>query len=124
MPVSNEILARIQRGVIATRRRKLYVYFSVETGPVPWTYMSEIFPTRLKSTASSSAAFLNWMLAFIVTVSFSSVVEAVGNAAAFFFFAVICALSVAFVVFFMVETKGKTFAEILREFGTYDIETE
>ncbi|XP_017761202.1 PREDICTED: facilitated trehalose transporter Tret1-2 homolog isoform X2 [Eufriesea mexicana] len=103
----------------------LYILaFCLGAGPIPWTYMSEIFPTRLKGTASSSAGFFNWMLAFIVTVSFSSVVDAVGNAAAFFFFAVICALSVVFVIFFMVETKGKTFAEILREFGTYEIETE
>ncbi|KOC63719.1 Facilitated trehalose transporter Tret1 [Habropoda laboriosa] len=98
--------------------------FCLGAGPIPWAYMGEIFPTKLKGIASSSAAFFNWTLAFIVTVSFSSVVNAIGIAAAFFFFAVICGLSVAFVVFFMVETKGKTFAEILREFGTYDIDEQ
>lgn len=95
--------------------------FSEKPGPIPWAYMGEIFPAKLKGTASSSAACLNWMLAFIVTVSFSSVVDAVGNAAVFFFFAMICLLSVVFVTFCMVETKGKTFADIQREFGTYDV---
>ncbi|CAD1479639.1 unnamed protein product [Heterotrigona itama] len=92
------------------------------TGPIPWAYMGEIFPTKLKGTASSSAASFCWLLAFMVTVSFSTVAEALGNAAVFFSFAIFCALSMLFVVFCMVETKGKTFAEILREFGTYDID--
>ncbi|XP_033362154.1 facilitated trehalose transporter Tret1-like [Bombus vosnesenskii] len=100
----------------------LYILaFCLGAGPIPWAYMGEIFPAKLKGTASSSAACLNWMLAFIVTVSFSSVVDAVGNAAVFFFFAMICLLSVVFVTFCMVETKGKTFADIQREFGTYDV---
>ena len=100
----------------------LYILaFCLGAGPIPWAYMGEIFPAKLKGTASSSAACLNWMLAFIVTVSFSSVVDAVGNAAVFFFFAMICLLSVVFVIFCMIETKGKTFADIQREFGTYDI---
>lgn len=84
--------------------------------------MGEIFPTKLKGTASTSAALFNWILAFIVTVSFSSVVDAVGIAPVFFFFALICALSVIFVIFLLVETKGKTFTEIQREFGTFEIE--
>lgn len=93
-------------------------------GPIPWAYMGEIFPTRLKGTASSSAAFFNWMLAFIVTISFPSAVDAFGSAAVLFFFSLICALSVFFVIFFMVETKGKTFTEIQQEFGTIEFEED
>ncbi|XP_043789107.1 facilitated trehalose transporter Tret1-like [Apis laboriosa] len=101
----------------------LYILsFCLGAGPIPWAYMGEIFPTKLKGTASTSAALFNWILAFIVTVSFSSVVEAVGMAPVFFFFALICALSVVFVIFLLVETKGKTFTEIQREFGTFEIE--
>ncbi|KAK1122886.1 hypothetical protein K0M31_009331 [Melipona bicolor] len=101
----------------------LYILaFCLGAGPIPWAYMGEIFPTKLKGTASSSAASFCWLLAFVVTVSFSTVARAVGNAAVFFFFAVFCGLSMLFVVFCMVETKGKTFAEILREFGTYDVD--
>ncbi|KAF3426071.1 hypothetical protein E2986_00365 [Frieseomelitta varia] len=100
----------------------LYILaFCLGAGPIPWAYMGEIFPTKLKGTASSSAASFCWLLAFLVTVSFSTVAEALGNAAVFLSFAIFCALSVLFVIFCMVETKGKTFAEILREFGTYDI---
>ncbi|XP_012153327.1 hdc homolog, cell cycle regulator isoform X2 [Megachile rotundata] len=101
----------------------LYILaFSLGAGPIPWIYMGEIFPSKLKGTASSSAAFFNWILAFLVTVSYSTVAEAVGNAATFFFFAIICQLSVIFLIFCMVETKGKTFAEIQQEFGTFGID--
>lgn len=84
--------------------------------------MGEIFPTRLKGAASSSAAFLNWMMAFTITISFPSAVETFGSAPVLFFFALICFLSVFFVIFFLVETKGKTFAEIQQEFGTHMID--
>lgn len=84
--------------------------------------MGEIFPTSLKGTASSSAAFFNWCLAFVITISFSSAVEAFGSGPVLFFFALICALAVFFVIFCMVETKGKTFAEIQEEYGTTTLE--
>lgn len=94
----------------------------MKIGPIPWAYMGEIFPAKLKGVASSSAAFFNWILAFTVTVSFSTVTDAIGNAPTFFIFSIICTLSVVFLMFFMVETKGKTFAEIQQEFGTFDVE--
>ncbi|KZC13066.1 Facilitated trehalose transporter Tret1 [Dufourea novaeangliae] len=99
----------------------LYILaFCLGAGPVPWAYMGEIFPTRLKGVASSIAAFVNWTLAFIVTESFSSLVDTLGTAAIFFIFAVFCFLSVIFVIVFMIETKGKTLAQIQTEFGTIE----
>lgn len=79
--------------------------------------MGEIFPTKIKGTASSSAALLNWILAFVVTVSFESIAEAIGNDVTIYIFAIICALSAVFLLFAMVETKGKTFSEIQEAFG-------
>lgn len=81
--------------------------------------MGEIFPTRLKGAASSSAAFFNWLLAFTVTISFPIAVEVLNNAVVFSFFALICALSTLFVIVFMVETKNKTFTEIEQAYGTH-----
>lgn len=87
-------------------------------GPVPWAYMGEIFPTHLKGAASSSAVFFNWLLAFTVTISFPSAVEVLDYAVVFSFFAVLCALNTLFVIFFLVETKDKTFTEIEEAYGT------
>lgn len=80
--------------------------------------MGEIFPTRLKGAASSSAACLNWMLAFTITIAFPSAVAVLDYAVVFSFFALFCALGILYVIFFMVETKGKTFKEIEQAFGT------
>lgn len=79
--------------------------------------MGEIFPTKIKSTASSSAALLNWFLAFMVTISFETIAEAIGNHTIMFLFAGICFLSVIFLFLTMLETKGKTFSEIQEAFG-------
>lgn len=89
------------------------------SGPIPWAYMGEIFPTRLKSVASSSAAFFNWLLAFTVTISFPSAVKVLDYSVVFSFFALLCALAILFVIFCMVETKDKTFAEIEQAYGTH-----
>ncbi|TGZ45746.1 Facilitated trehalose transporter Tret1-2-like protein [Temnothorax longispinosus] len=88
-------------------------------GPIPWAYMGEIFPTRLKGAASSSAAFFNWLLAFTVTITFPSAIGVLDNAVVFSFFALMCALGTLFVIFFMVETKDKTFTEIEQAYGTH-----
>ncbi|XP_024875284.1 facilitated trehalose transporter Tret1-2 homolog [Temnothorax curvispinosus] len=93
--------------------------FCLGAGPVPWAYMGEIFPTRLKGAASSSAAFFNWLLAFTVTITFPSAIRVLDNAVVFSFFALMCALGTLFVIFFMVETKDKTFAEIEQAYGTH-----
>ncbi|KAG5311580.1 TRE12 protein, partial [Acromyrmex insinuator] len=93
--------------------------FCLGAGPIPWAYMGEIFPTRLKSAASSSAAFFNWLLAFTVTMAFPSAAAVLDYSVVFAFFAVLCGASIFFVFFCMVETKGKTFAEIERAFGTH-----
>ncbi|XP_017889700.1 facilitated trehalose transporter Tret1 isoform X3 [Ceratina calcarata] len=95
--------------------------FCLGAGPIPWAYMGEIFPPNIKGAASSSAAFFNWMLAFIVTVSFSTAVRILGSAATFFFFAFVCLGAFVFLMFFMIETKGKTFVEIQQELGIYGI---
>ncbi|XP_028045150.2 facilitated trehalose transporter Tret1-2 homolog [Monomorium pharaonis] len=95
------------------------LFFCFGAGPIPWAYMGEIFPTRLKGAASSSAAFFNWLLAFTVTISFPSAVEVLNNAVVFSFFALMCGLNTLFVIFCMVETKGKTFTEIEQAYGTH-----
>ncbi|XP_051171435.1 facilitated trehalose transporter Tret1-like [Leptopilina boulardi] len=101
----------------------LYIFaFCIGAGPIPWSYMGEIFPTKIKGTASSSAALLNWFLAFVVTISFESIAETIGNHTTMFLFAGICLFSVVFLFFTMLETKGKTFSEIQQAFGTIENE--
>nr|CAI5820234.1 unnamed protein product [Callosobruchus analis] len=91
------------------------VGFSVGLGPIPWLASSEIFPPEVKAKCSSAAATFNWFLAFCVSRFYLNVANAIGNDITFYIFASICISGIAFVLFVMPETKGKTFAQIVAE---------
>lgn len=42
-------------------------FFSLGLGPVPWLMMGEVFPGKIRSSASSLAAGLNWTCSFVTT---------------------------------------------------------
>ena len=86
--------------------------FSLAWGPVPWLIMSEIFPLRARGPASSIATLSNWLLVFIVTVSYNSMVKGLTIHGTYWFYGVFCFVGFLFVYFFMPETKGKTLEEI------------
>ncbi len=46
-------------------------FFSVGLGPVPWLMMGEVFPGKIRSSASSLAAGFNWTCSFITTETVS-----------------------------------------------------
>ena len=96
----------------------LYVIgFSLGWGGIPWLLSSEIFPTVVRGKCMSIATFVSWAFAVIVTFSFNSYQAAVQPYGAFWTFAVFCALSFLFVLFFVPETKGKTLHEIEAHFA-------
>ena len=86
--------------------------FALAWGPVPWLVMSEIFPQRARGPASSFATLANWTMAFIVTMTFKSMVAALTNQGVYWFYSAFCLMGFIFVYFLMPETKGKTLEEI------------
>ncbi|XP_074067634.1 solute carrier family 2, facilitated glucose transporter member 8 isoform X1 [Macrotis lagotis] len=46
--------------------------FSLGWGPIPWLLMSEIFPLQVKGLASGMCVLTSWIMAFLVTKEFSS----------------------------------------------------
>lgn len=46
--------------------------FAVGWGPIPWLLMSEIFPLHVKGIATGVCVLTNWLMAFLVTKEFSS----------------------------------------------------
>lgn len=90
-------------------------FFSLGLGPLPWVVMSEVFPSNVKGTAGSLATVLNWLSAWIVTLSFN-ILLAWSATGAFGIFTVISALTVVFVALYLPETKGKTLEEIQEYF--------
>lgn len=86
--------------------------FSIGWGPVPWLIMSEIFPARAKGLAAGIATGINWLAAFITTKEFHSLAVEVHDYGTFWIFGGICAISVIFVLMFLLETKGKSLEQI------------
>jgi hypothetical protein len=58
--------------------------FAIGLGPVFWLLISEIYPVKIRGQAMSVA---NWGANFVVTISFLTLLSAIGNAGTFFLFA-------------------------------------
>lgn len=91
--------------------------FAASQGPVVWVIISEVFPTRIRGLAMSIATVCLWAACFLVSQTFPILVASVGSAATFWIYAVMCALTVAFVWRFVPETKGKSLEEIERHWS-------
>ncbi|HEU0193495.1 MAG TPA: sugar porter family MFS transporter [Gaiellales bacterium] len=91
--------------------------FAFSLGPVVWTVISEIYPSRSRGRAVSIATAANWGAAFLVTQFFLTIVDAIGQAETFFLFAAICAVSYVWISRAVPETRGRTLEEIQTMFG-------
>ncbi|KAK3916637.1 Facilitated trehalose transporter Tret1 [Frankliniella fusca] len=91
------------------------VLFSFGYGPIPWTYMTEVFLIDIRGPAVSVATITNWIMVFISTVGFQPLQDAVGIYTTFFIFAAVVFAGSVVVLLFLVETKDKTPQEIQEE---------
>ncbi|XP_055850407.1 facilitated trehalose transporter Tret1-like [Episyrphus balteatus] len=88
-----------------------YAAFAFGFGSIPWALLGEIFPSNIKSTASSIATTNIWLMTFIVTRWYPEL-DALGSYYAFWIFGSLCVVSIFFIVFVVVETKGLSLQEI------------
>jgi hypothetical protein len=97
----------------------IYLYvigYSASWGPIPWVYISEIFPTRLRSYGVGMGAATQWLFNFVVTKITPEAVNHIGWKT-FLMFGIFCLAMSIFATFFIKETKGKTLEEIHVLFG-------
>lgn len=94
------------------------VAYSLGLGPVSWVLIGELFTAEVKGPASSASVTISWLLAFLVTKTFSNVRNLIGLGQTFWVFAFCSALGTIFVLLFVPETKGKSFVEIQRILGS------
>jgi sugar porter (SP) family MFS transporter len=93
----------------------LYVAsFGVGLGPGVWVVISELFPTRIRGRAMSIATVSLWLACILITLTFLSLVEAVGSTGAFWLYAAMSVLNFLFIWRVMPETKGRSLEEIER----------
>ncbi len=91
----------------------LYVAaFAISLGPVMWTLISEIFPTKVKGIAISVVGFFNSLVSFSVTQVFPWELSNLGPSVTFAIYALLSFCAIFFVYKYVVETKGKTLEEV------------
>lgn len=93
----------------------LFLYiatFAPGFGPLPWTINSEIYPTWARSTAISIATMVNWSFNLLVSMTFLTMADALGQPATFGLYAGLSFLGLIFIVFFVPETRGRSLEEV------------
>ena len=91
--------------------------FAPGMGPMPWTINSEIFPQNFRSTGVGITTMCNWVVNFLVSLTFLDLVDALTSYGAFWFYAGCGVLSFVFLYFMLPETKGLALEEIAVLFG-------
>ena len=77
-----------------------------------WLLISEIIPTEARGLGMGLAGLALWVANWFVAQAFLPMVDAVGGAWSFFFFAAPGAIALVFTVKAVPETSGKTLAEV------------
>lgn len=77
-----------------------------------WAWLAEIFPLQIRVTAFGVAAAFGWVANGLVSLFFPSLVSGVGMTLTFLIFAGIGVLVLAFVIFTVPETRGRTLEEV------------
>ena len=86
--------------------------FAFGPGVVVWITLSELMPTRIRSTGMGIALLLNQGISTLIAAVFLPVVGNHGYAAMFVFWALCTVVYFLTAAFFLPETKGKTLEEI------------
>jgi SP family facilitated glucose transporter-like MFS transporter 1 len=90
--------------------------FASGPGPIPWFYVSEIFPAHAKASASSLTVMTCWIAGAVVGIAYLPINNILGHYS-FLVFSVSLLWFIFFTYKFVPETKGKTVADIERELG-------
>jgi SP family galactose:H+ symporter-like MFS transporter len=88
--------------------------FAISLGPIFWLLISEIYPLRIRGVAQGTAATANWAANFAVSLTFLSLIDALGPTWTFWCYGLLAVLSWLFSYYFVPETKGRTLEEIER----------
>jgi sugar porter (SP) family MFS transporter len=111
-------LSWLQEHVPAMALGALLLYiaaFAVGIGPVFWLMISEIYPLDVKGPAETAAAVVNWGTNFVVSFTFLTIVSGLGRPGAFYLYAAIGVLAIAFILTRVPETRGRSLEQIQQQ---------
>jgi SP family arabinose:H+ symporter-like MFS transporter len=90
------------------------IFFCSCIGPVFWTLVPEIFPTRIRGTAMIVPVLTQWVANAVVVLLFPAALHQLGQAPTFAILAVFSLAQALFMWKFVPETKNRTLEEIER----------
>ena len=91
----------------------LYIaFFAPGMGPLPWTINSEIYPTWARSTAIAIATTVNWLCNLVVSMTFLTFADTIGQVATFWMYSGLGLVGLVFTVLLVPETKGRRLEEM------------
>lgn len=103
-------------GVVATICLMVYITcFAFSMGPISWILVSEVFPLRVRGRGVAAASLGSGASNFLVSMTFLSLIKALGSTFTFLIYAVFCVLTVLFVRFIVPETRGRELETISSE---------
>jgi SP family galactose:H+ symporter-like MFS transporter len=86
--------------------------YSLSISPLFWLMSAELFPNRLRGAGASAATVANWSANLLISITFLSLINAVGKSWTFWIYAIFAALAIVFVWRFVPETKGRPLESI------------
>uniref|UniRef100_A0A182JLB1 Major facilitator superfamily (MFS) profile domain-containing protein n=1 Tax=Anopheles atroparvus TaxID=41427 RepID=A0A182JLB1_ANOAO len=79
---------------------------------LPFSMNAEVYPTKVRGFASGLTIFFGYTMSFIILKIYPTMVAVLGSEHVFLFFGVVSLIGIAFVYFFLPETKGRTLHDI------------
>ena len=89
-------------------------FFAISQGAVIWVYISEIFPTRVRSKGQSLGSGTHWIMNALLSFAFP-VIALRSGAYPFVFFATMMVVQFFVVLFFFPETKQMSLEDLQRK---------
>jgi SP family arabinose:H+ symporter-like MFS transporter len=89
-------------------------FFAVSQGAVIWVYISEVFPTKVRSKGQSLGSSSHWIMNAVIAYTFPLLAKSSG-AYPFVFFAAMMVLQFVVVLFAYPETKGVSLEQLQRQ---------
>lgn len=108
----------INVAVVMTGIMLFIVAFHYSLGPILWVLFSEIFPTSIRGVAIPVFAFISSMMSYFVQQFFPWLLNNIGAADVFLFYAISGIVGFVFLYKLLPETKHKSIEEIETEFAT------
>jgi SP family galactose:H+ symporter-like MFS transporter len=84
----------------------------MSAGPIIWVICAEIFPLSGRDLGITVSTATNWFCNAIVGATFLTMLSAMGPAHTFWLYGAVNVLFIAYLLFFVPETKGVTLEKI------------